>query len=250
MFLDTKFNTKIKVYGLDNYSITYCNRKIFKPISTQKKKSAKRTIQKKDKNRKTETKLENVLRSQKRAKERIFDIVYLNKWDYFVTLTFNPNKVDSYNNFEVMSKVKAWFAYQRKKYSMSYILVPELHKKGRIHIHALVRYGNLRLVDSNRKNMHGGIKYNVKSWHLGHSVAECVYGNPMQLAHYVTKYISKDIVKLFGKYYWSSRDLIRDVPTEYCNSNFNNIDGTSYIVPNVSNLLLKYENHLHYDTKK
>lgn len=245
--MDIKFNTKIKVYGLNNYSITYCNRKIFKPI--QKKKSIKRTVTKKKKS-KTETKLENILRSQKRAKERIFDIVYLNKWDYFVTLTFNPNKVDSYNCFEVMSKVKSWFTYQRKKYNMSYILVPELHKKGRIHIHALVSSGYLKLIDSGRINKHGGKIYNIDSWRYGWSTAENVYGNPMQLAHYVTKYISKDIVKLFGKYYWSSRDLSRDVPTEYCNSNFNNIDGTSYIVPHVSNLLLKYENHLHYDTKK
>lgn len=243
-----KFNTKLKIYDDNTYSVTYCSHKIFNP---ETKKTKKKTVNNHSviKKIKKETKPENVLRSQKRAKERIFDIVYLNDWDYFVTLTFNPKLVNSYNSCDIMCKVCDWFTYQRKKYNMSYILIPELHKSKRIHIHALVLNGNLRLVDSGHKNSYGDIRYNILSWRLGWSVAEKVYGNRMQIAHYVTKYISKDIVKLFGKYYWSSRDLVRDVYTEYCNSDFSSIDSEAYSVPN-TNILLKYENHLHYDTKK
>ena len=246
--MDIKFNTKIKVYGLNNYSITYCNRKIFKPKQKNKpNNNIKNTITKKNK---IESKLENILRSQKRAKERIFDIVVLNKWDYFCTFTFDPHKVDSYSSIDVMHKVKSWFSYQHKFHGMSYILVPEFHRSGRIHIHALIVLGCLKVIDSGKTNKHGDKIYNIGAWRYGWSTAEPIYGSQIQLAHYVTKYISKDIVKIFGKYYWSSRNLIRDVPTQYCNSNFEVIDSTSYTVPGVPNLLLKYENHLHYDTKK
>ena len=35
--------------------------------------------------------------SMKRAKQKIYDLSRANEWEYFVTLTFDPNKVHRYD---------------------------------------------------------------------------------------------------------------------------------------------------------
>lgn len=57
-------------------------------------------------------------------------------------------------------------------------------------------------------------------------------------------------MKIFGKYYWSSHGLLRDVPTFYVNTDYNSLNLQEYSIPDVRSIRLKYENHLHYDTKK
>lgn len=38
----------------------------------------------------------------KRAKDKVFDIVYLNPWDYFITITFSDEFVNRSDVNEVM----------------------------------------------------------------------------------------------------------------------------------------------------
>ena len=45
----------------------------------------------------------------KRAKEKIFDIAFMNNFDYFVTLTFDDNIVNSRDEDEVNRVMKKWF---------------------------------------------------------------------------------------------------------------------------------------------
>ena len=50
-----------------------------------------------------------IKRSCRRTKNKIYDIARCNKWDYFFTLTFNPDKVNSFNYEEVAKKLSNWF---------------------------------------------------------------------------------------------------------------------------------------------
>ena len=240
---ERKYNTKIKKYSDDNYNITFCNRRIFKPT---KKKSKKKKISNDNTSvdaldipkKRTE---KDIFRSCKRARERIFDIIYLNKFDLWLTLTFDPQKIDSYSFSDVMDVTRKYF-YKIKRIckDFSYIIVPELHSSGRVHIHSLVtNCSALELCLSNVSNK----VYNVTSWEWGWSTAIRVYSSTrIKLALYVTKYVTKNTRKIFGKYYWSSQNLQRDVETIYLDNDYCEVNLSEYFVP-YSDIKLKYLSH-------
>lgn len=241
------YNAKVKIYDSLNYAITVSNKFIF----TEKKKKRYNVNKDENKKKKKKKKLiqieKDVYRSMKRAKQRIFDIVYLNKFDYFVTFTFNPMIVDSFNSADCLKLVQSYFkrmkARKCNKY-MKYIYIAEYHKSCRIHIHALVSDCNLELVKSDVSNK----VFNVNSWAYGYSTAIRINTqSQIKLAFYVTKYITKDTKKIFNKYYNSSRNLEREVPTQYFNCDFFSIDEQEHFVPSVNNLRLKYSSQFVFE---
>lgn len=159
--------------------------------------------------------------SVQRAKQSIFDIVYQNDWKYFLTITFSGKDFDRSDPREVFKPLKRWFdnAVQRK--GLCYVLVPEYHKKGGIHCHALINDCDFKFVDSGTRLVKGHDKplkidtikrlhicdklgcdisdlpvvYNVSDWKYGFSTAIQTYGQMSNLAFYVTKYITKDVKK-------------------------------------------------------
>ena len=83
----------------------------------------------------------------------IYKLACNNKpWDYFVTFTFNSDKVDRYNFSEVSKKLSKWIDNIKQKYGckdMGYIIVPEKHKDGAWHFHGLFKNcDNLNFIDS------------------------------------------------------------------------------------------------------
>ena len=50
------------------------------------------------------------------------------------------------------------------------------------------------------------VVYNVNDWKYGFTTAICVDDNKERLSRYLLKYISKGNDKIFGKYFWSSKD--------------------------------------------
>ena len=171
--------------------------------------------------------------SLKRSKDKIFDYIMCNSWDWFFTGTIDPDKLDSLDFKVCLKPINKWFQNMVQNYSISYILVFELHPtSGRLHLHGLLREDKdhpLKLKLSGTKLYYGFKKpmkditalkhgldiskgtdvYNLKSWRFGWSTAIRTYGSPTQLAHYCTKYITKDSKKIFGRYFWHSRDLER-----------------------------------------
>lgn len=237
-----RYNSKIKIYPDGNYSITYCNKHLFSAEKKSKKNSSKRTSSSGLHTKKSNSCI-NIARSVRRAKDRIFDIIYLNHFDYFVTLTFNPDVVNSYNVIDVMAKFRSWLNNQKQRYDMSYILVPEYHKSGRIHAHVLISGGSLQLSFSHNKTKIGQPIYNVDNWNYGFSTAIPIYNDSsVRIANYVSKYLTKSTKKIFGKYYWSSRYLKRDVPTDYFNTDFFSVELKEYSIPKTGTLL-KYDSH-------
>lgn len=154
-----------------------------------------------------------------RTRRMIFDYARCNSFDYFVTLTFNPDKVDSYDYDACVKAMSNWLdAVRRKCPDMSYIGVPELHKSGRYHYHFLMaNIFGMRLVDSGHRDKQGHVVYNVGTYRLGWSTAIRLYQQGAALAKYLSKYITKDMQQhLPGrKRYWCSRGLVLPVVHTY-----------------------------------
>lgn len=184
--------------------------------------------------------------SVKRAIDHIFDIVMCNDWDYFITGTFNDEKVDASHASEVFKPVTYWLSNMVRRKGLKYLLVPELHPtSGRIHFHGLIN-DSLKLSDSGRVMYTGqayrrsslisqGIDpnnfktvYNIDDWKFGFSTAIKVDNSAVRLARYVTKYICKDCHKIFGKFFWSSRNIVRSPQILYDNVDYGDINEFEY----------------------
>lgn len=164
--------------------------------------------------------------SMKRAKDSIFDYVLNNDFEYFFTGTINPEYCDSKEPKEVLKPVTHWLNHMQQRYGLSYLMIAERHKSGAIHFHGVLRSDKpLRMEDSGTKLYKGYNKpvsnekaeklglfggrtvYNLKTWSFGFSTAIQLTGDKMNTAFYITKYITKDCKKIFGRFFWHSRNL-------------------------------------------
>ncbi|MDE5584012.1 MAG: hypothetical protein K2J08_09950 [Ruminococcus sp.] len=165
--------------------------------------------------------------SIKRAKDSIFDYTLNNRFDYFFTGTIDPKKLNSKDPKALLKPVQNWLKDRVKRDGFKYILIAEHHKSGAIHFHGLIKCGELDFVDSGTKSYRGikypikdhtairkglnpddgQIVYNLVKWKFGFTTCIKTYGDPLNVAYYITKYITKDCKKIFGKFFWHSRDL-------------------------------------------
>lgn len=157
--------------------------------------------------------------SYRRTKNKIYQISRANTWDYFVTLTFDPNKIDS-TNYDIVSKCVSEWLHTIKRYyckDLKYIIVPELHKDGKkFHFHALfANCDNLPLIYSGHK-IRGQDIYNLKCYHKGFTTVSRVQDSK-RVSSYICKYITKDLCILSKgkKRYWSSRNCDLPIITEH-----------------------------------
>ena len=139
-------NTKIKSYPDGLTKITVASRNVFREKGWEPSEelfSAAKIPKPQSK--------DNEVRpdSQKRAKDNIFDIIAMNreKFTYFVTLTFDPEQVNSKSAKEVKKLVQRFLKNKVSRDGLVYIFIPELHKDGKIHLHGLTN-GTLKFVDS------------------------------------------------------------------------------------------------------
>lgn len=150
----------------------------------------------------------------KRSKNMIYKLACNNKpWDYFVTFTFNSDKVDRYDFSEVSKKLSKWIDNIKQKYNckdMGYIIVPEKHKDGAWHFHGLFKNcDNLNFIDSGIKDKQGRTIYNISNYKFGFTTATKL-SDIDKAVSYILKYISKDLFcdNLKGKKrYWRSKNL-------------------------------------------
>lgn len=156
----------------------------------------------------------SVISSRNRAKNMIYDYARSNVFDYFVTLTFNPDLVDSFDYSECSQKLSKWLNNFRSRYApgVKYLFVPELHKSGRYHFHGIMAdIGDMKLVDSGKKTPNGETIYNIGNYKLGFTTATKITDR-FRTATYIGKYITKELSgHIRGKkHYWVSRNL--DLP--------------------------------------
>lgn len=181
--------------------------------------------------------------SLKRTKQLIKDIIICNNFDYFCTFTFNPDKVDSFSFAKCYSKISTWLHHQADRsreqhVKFDYLIVPEQHKSGRWHFHALIKGYTGSLSDSKRLTSTGRRVYNITSFRSGFTTAVAIDCKEA-VGEYVSKYITKDFIRMFNqRRFFCSRGLIRPKITR-------NSRTLNDILP-----LFKRERHdtLHYST--
>ncbi len=148
--------------------------------------------------------------SMNRTKNKVYYLARSNEWEWFFTLTFNPELVDSFDYDACTVKLSDWLSNMRRKCpNMRYIVVPEQHKSGRWHFHGLFSScDGLGFLDSGLKNKSGNTIYNVGKYRLGWTTATRVQ-DPKRVTVYIGKYITKDMcaVTKGKKRYWCSRNL-------------------------------------------
>ena len=182
---------------------------------------------------------ENIERSKRRARSAVYDLARSSDFEYFVTLTTDQEKVDRFDDLAVFKKLHKWLDNNVQRHGLTYVLIPEYHKKGGLHFHAFFNAA-LPVVDSGTISLPGvkrprrprsdaerdswlasggKVVYNLPGWGLGFSTAIRLYGDRRAAVGYVCKYIGKSETKIGGRWYYSGGDLRRpDVVT--CDRDF------------------------------
>lgn len=158
-------------------------------------------------------KLDNLSRSFRRTRSALYMYARQCVWEYFITLTYSPDKIENRYDFSLcMKKVHTWInnCKKRKAEYLLYLLVPEQHKDGAWHIHGLLcNTTGLAFTDSG-KRYDGKIVYNLDDWKLGFSTATKVT-DTYKVSNYITKYITKDLCAVTpGKQrYFVSKSILK-----------------------------------------
>lgn len=145
-----------------------------------------------------------------RAKARVFELATCNPWDFFVTLTLDPEKFNRLNLSEFRTQLSQWIRNQRRLFGCDfrYLLIPEMHRDGAWHMHGLV--AGLR-PDAFEFNENGYLDYPPYREKFGYISLSRVR-NPRAVAAYVTKYVAKDLAarraELGAHLFYASRGLL------------------------------------------
>lgn len=159
-------------------------------------------------------------RSARRARQTLYDICKCNDFSFFVTLTFDGNKIDRMNDSATKRKYSQWANDVKKQFpNMYYVTVPEYHKKGGLHFHILI--GGITLdelkatpaLNKRGKQIHkkGKAIWNIGAWKKGFSTLSII-NNGEATKHYICKYITKQHAddRFFNKRrYYVSRNIER-----------------------------------------
>lgn len=151
-----------------------------------------------------------------RTKGTIRDIVLCNDFELFCTFTFDPKKVDSFSFSACWCKMSSWLHHQRdnsrgKGIEFKYLIIPERHKSGRWHFHALISGYSSTLKDTKLKTTSLHPVFNITSFRSGFTTAVPIESR-QGISNYVTKYITKDFITYFNqRRFFCSRNLVRPV---------------------------------------
>lgn len=190
---------------------------------------------------------EDISRSDniKRAKDKVFEIASANKWDYMITLTLDKDKIDRYNKEEVKKLVCKWLDNKVQRKGLNYLIVPEYHSDGAIHFHGLTNdkldfefSGNYKIKGNKKPVKESTLRkygykptdenvqqvFNVNDFPYGFSTAIKLDDNVTAVSIYMTKYITKDLKKIFGSFYMAGGKIIRELPFKLMDVDFNSLE--------------------------
>lgn len=146
-------------------------------------------------------------RSMRRARAKLRRLALANGFEYFVTLTLDPEKIDRYDGEAVVKALGRWCDNMVRRHGLRYILVPERHKDGAFHFHGFMAGKGLKVEDSGVE-WDGRPVYNLPQWSLGFTTAQRLYGDYHAAVGYCCKYIGKqDGERPLGRWYYSGGAL-------------------------------------------
>lgn len=166
----------------------------------------------------------------KKVKTNIIDLAYNNKdkFDYFITLTFSDKEIGEYSHEKVIELLSKWIDNQKhQNKNMTYILVPEFHKSGRLHFHGLVgnvpKWNFAAAINPHTKQkikINGIQIYNLLNYKLGYTTISKIKSRD-KVTNYISKYATKELITLKSKKrYWYSRNLEKvQIDYDYIDTN-------------------------------
>lgn len=188
----------------DYYKITVC-----KSIISGKKDSLKNVEKKKH-----DKKLENNI---SRAKRNVMEKAICNDWDFFLTLTLDPEKYQRDDLKRYIKDLGQFIRDYRKSHQtdVKYLLIPELHKDGKNwHMHGLIKGLDVAtdIEPHPIKKLRNKGYVNWVSY--ANKFGYCSLGSiqdDIKVSMYITKYITKDlshsVTERNAKLYYCSRGL-------------------------------------------
>ena len=255
-------NTKIKVYPDGSTNITYCKQAIFKDSGAEKREDSKDAVKARviadipesddlarcrvEQNEREKPSRDRSNEMIRLHRDRVRDIVIMNNFTHFLTITIDPEKFDSFDVDIVRKKMQRWLKNQTDRKGLQYVLIPEYHKSGRVHAHALIN-DVFKLVDSGKRTKSGKVIYNCPEWRYGFTTAIPLDDQKIRVANYVIKYITKGSDKIFGKYFWSSKNIQREPHVILTDTDFSEVNAQVFqpLAFN-DNLQFKYESSFMY----
>lgn len=186
------YNVRVKTYPDGTRQYMYSEKAKLRDYEIEERKSTGEHVERKEKE------------NNKRAVQKVFDLARSNRFDWFITLTFDPKKVDRYSYDDCADAMKR-FTKMLCKADNTWLIVPEQHEDGAFHFHGLIG-GHLNL-----SHFKDDI-YNLDDYDFGFTTAMPIK-DPKRVATYIAKYLTKEISVPKGrKRYWASRSLNK--PTE------------------------------------
>ena len=146
-------------------------------------------------------------RSMRRARAKLRRLALANQFEYFVTLTLDPAKVDRYDGAAVTKVLNRWLDNMVRRHGLRYILVPERHQDGAFHFHGFMAGPGLEARPSGH-TIGGREAMNLPQWGYGFTTAQPLYGEYAAAVAYCCKYIGKqDGQRPLGRWYYSGGGL-------------------------------------------
>ncbi len=164
-------------------------------------------------------------RSMRRARAKLRRLALANSFEYFVTLTLDPAKIDRYDGAAVTKALGRWCDNMVRRHGLRYILVPERHKDGAFHFHGFMAGTGLEARDSGHEI--GGRKaYNLPQWGYGFTTAQPLYGEYAAAVAYCCKYIGKEAgERPLGRWYYSGGAL-KEPRKEYVDLDYRDVENS------------------------
>lgn len=209
--LPFKVRNKVTVYP--EHVVVYEPRQVFTKNNPKRKSTPPNNSNYFQQKRTQETAQE---RSLRRTKKAVRDYVLCNEFQLFATFTFGSERSDM---DRCRSRMANWLKRQAKLSSnLQYLIVPELHKSGDLHFHAVIKgfEGTVhQAVDEEtstpKRNKKGRFMYNLPSFRAGFTDVKKIdrkEGSLTAIANYLTKYITKNMPVFPNKNrYWASHGL-------------------------------------------
>ena len=159
--------------------------------------------------------VEKLDESISRTRSTIFELAACNDFEWFVTLTLDPQKM-ARNALKTFRKTFSGMIRDRNKYrpperKIEYLLIPEQHKDGAWHMHGLFK--GLFKKDDLIKNQYGYLDWPEYSKRFGFCSFSKVKSH-VACSRYITKYVTKDVkkgtaIEFGGHSYFCSQGLAR-----------------------------------------
>jgi len=172
-----------------------------------------------------------------RAKNLIMEYSQNNDFNFFVTFTFDKRKVKTDNEFIKNKILKSLDNFKQSvDKEFKYLLIPELHKNGQIHFHGLFYLSdlgqkNMTKLFTDEKTKHDVYRHDYFFIKYGANRFIKIEDNDIEtiekISFYVSKYISKDLLKQKDRHGFSYKHLY------YCSNGLKRNE-TIFISDNIS----------------